>query len=158
MLVYGNTFDLETKRFTDYAFDKTVTMYPDTDCWLITIDEDRYNGVYSHFKYTAWLGDRPEDIGAGDPDCMSFWDTYRDKAVCGFGNTPSDAFFDLVAKLEAMGFDVVDYEEPKYSRIKIIRLAKCVDDDEYFLFDSPELRTWLGLDKTIALPKEDSVV
>ena len=39
----------------------------------ITIEYDRYNGVYSKAQYTAWGGAAPEEISDGDSACEFFW-------------------------------------------------------------------------------------
>jgi len=68
--------------------------------WKRTIILDRYDGVYSKGKYTAWpLGifEIPWAQDSGDADCSNFWDSY-DKPV-GKGDTPNEALEDLEGKL-----------------------------------------------------------
>jgi hypothetical protein len=62
----------------------------------ITIDDDRYGGAYSGAPYTAWDGDAPDDIDAGDVTCQLFWESSR--RVYGKGNSPQEALIDLVRK------------------------------------------------------------
>ena len=46
----------------------------------ITITEDRYNGTYSGFAYTAWwasVDQVPTEINEDDVTCRNFWDDVR---------------------------------------------------------------------------------
>lgn len=63
----------------------------------IEIDEDRYSGIYSGAAFTAWDGEQPSEIDAGDPTCEKFWET--NKRVCGKGPTAQSAAADLLTKL-----------------------------------------------------------
>lgn len=70
------------------------------DIYPLVIIKDRYTGVYSGGKYTAWniyLEDIPQAIEADDVTCFTFWHSY-DGAV-GLGNTPNEAVEDLRQKL-----------------------------------------------------------
>lgn len=62
-----------------------------------TIIADRYNGTYSKGKWLAFpinYYELPEDIDSGDLECADFWERY--KGPVGKGNTPQEAFDDLV--------------------------------------------------------------
>ena len=70
------------------------TPYP---CKIVA---DRYNGVYSGGRWTAWnLDEIPEGAFDGDCECQEFWSSYKDPV--GKGDTPAAAFQDLVKHLEA---------------------------------------------------------
>lgn len=64
---------------------------------IIFIDEDRYTGAYSGHRYTAWVGNIPDDASGGDSTCAEFWDT--NKVIFGGGSTPDEAVADLFRKL-----------------------------------------------------------
>ena len=72
----------------------------------MTIIKDRYSGMYSHGKYTAWnveFDEMPKEIIGGDEVCENFWwenDVYE-KYIVGLGDTPKDAEKDLLNKLHA---------------------------------------------------------
>ena len=71
-----------------------VSVYP------LTVCKDRYNGVYSHGKYTAWNfypDGVPEEIAEDDISCADFWQTGIEeyKYDYGVGNTPEAAIADL---------------------------------------------------------------
>lgn len=75
-----------------------------TDCediYPLVIIEDRYTGVYSNGKYTAWnmyFDEIPQDIDGDDVSCYDFWHSYN--GIVGLGETPSGAIEDLRQKLE----------------------------------------------------------
>ena len=72
-----------------------------TNIWPLTIVYDRYNGVYSGAKWTAWPDypdTIPEDINSDDVSCDSFW-LHADKSSIGIGDTPEEAVRDLERKL-----------------------------------------------------------
>ncbi len=77
------------------------------DIYPLTIIKDRYTGVYSHGKYTAWnisFEDIPYAIDDEDTECRSFW--YSNENACiGLGDTPEDALEDLIRKIEAGTYD-----------------------------------------------------
>ncbi len=67
----------------------------------LTIIYDRYSGVYSGGKYTAWNKHPiyvPEEIAYDDVSCAVFWDDYN-KDLVGLGNTPDEAIKNLKIKL-----------------------------------------------------------
>lgn len=71
------------------------------DIYPLVIIKDRYTGVYSGGKYTAWnmdLEDIPQDIEEDDVSCHDFWFSYD--GVVGLGKTPNEAAEDLHRKLE----------------------------------------------------------
>ena len=67
----------------------------------LTIIADRYSGVYSRAKFTAWnhfVEDVPEEPDSGDTECDRFWHDY--KGPVGKGSTPDEALADLAKQLE----------------------------------------------------------
>lgn len=69
------------------------------DIFPLTIIADRYNGVFSGGKYTAWgcdPWDIPPEVDDGDNICRNFWETY-DLPV-GRGETPMEAYYDLIVR------------------------------------------------------------
>jgi hypothetical protein len=67
----------------------------------LTIVQDRYNGIYSGAKFTAWnMYPYELPIGATGDDvtCREFWD--NTEIPVGLGNTPNDALFSLATILE----------------------------------------------------------
>lgn len=82
------------QQTSPFPFDDPGDIYP------LTIVRDRYSGVYSGAKFTAWnlhSHNIPEDVAGSDPDCMNFW--YNDDIVCGKGDTPEQAQNDLFVNL-----------------------------------------------------------
>jgi hypothetical protein len=74
---------------------KNLNLYP------LTIVRDRYTGCYSGGKFTAWNlypEDISEEIYADDVGCSSFFS--HTKIIYGRGETPNDAFMDLINMLE----------------------------------------------------------
>lgn len=82
----------------------------DADFWVedefhypVTIIADRYSGVYSRAKFTAWphyetgIPDGPSD---GDTECSEFWDSYSEPV--GKGKDPNEAFQDLIDKMDVL--------------------------------------------------------
>lgn len=78
---------------------------PQTDCediYPLVIIKDRYTGVYSNGKYTAWnmyFEDIPREIDEDDVTCHNFWHSYD--GIVGLGETPNDAIQDLRKKLNS---------------------------------------------------------
>lgn len=76
---------------------------PQTDCddiYPLVIIKDRYTGVYSNGKYTAWnmyFDEIPQDIDGDDISCYDFWHEYE--GIVGLGETPSEAVEDLRQKM-----------------------------------------------------------
>ena len=76
---------------------------PQTDCndiYPLVIIKDRYTGVYSNGKYTAWnmyFEDIPREIDEDDVTCHNFWHSYN--GIVGLGKTPNEAIDDLHKKL-----------------------------------------------------------
>lgn len=83
----------------------------------LTVEEDRYGGIYSGGAYTAWPR-RPEDVPtatSGDGEvCDLFWMWARENNIMvGLGDTREEAIRDLKMKLE----DHPDFDprnEPRY--------------------------------------------
>lgn len=67
----------------------------------LTIVQDRYNGIYSGGKFTAWNlypDELPEEAFGDDVTCRCFW---ADQEIAvGRGSTPNEALFDLAIALE----------------------------------------------------------
>lgn len=66
------------------------------ELYPLTIIKDRYNGVYSGGKYTAWNLEPekiPKRIFYDDVSCYGFW--LRNKVPVGKGNTPLEAIKNL---------------------------------------------------------------
>jgi len=74
----------------------------------ISVDDDRYSGVYSGALFTAWVGDVPEDVSGGDGLCEEFWD--ENTILCGKGDSAVLAVQDLLQKIDRWvgSFDLVD--------------------------------------------------
>ena len=78
---------------------------PQTDCvdiYPLVIIKDRYTGVYSNGKYTAWnvyFEGIPREIDEDDVTCRNFWYSYD--GIAGLGKTPNEAIEDLRKKLNA---------------------------------------------------------
>jgi len=78
--------------------------------WPCVIIADRYSGVYSGGLWLAFDIDSlllPKGPFSGDMDCMDFWYYYKNsmkeneyERKIGIGNTPNDAYNDLLEKLE----------------------------------------------------------
>jgi len=74
-------------------------MYP------LTIVMDRYTGVYSGGKFTAWnldLDEVPEEICQDDDSASEFFDDVRygrRHLIYGIGETPDEAVVDLYMKI-----------------------------------------------------------
>ena len=74
---------------------EAINIYP------LTIISDRYGGVYSGARFTAWNeydSDVPYEASANDMMCGEFWDKTKKKV--GKGNTPNEALEDLYSKLQ----------------------------------------------------------
>ena len=81
------------------------------DIYPLTIVGDRYNGVYSGAKYTAWnqfFYRVPQEIEGSDPECTIFWREFiqgmpngfmLEPVFVGFGNTTDEAINDLFNKM-----------------------------------------------------------
>ena len=76
----------------------------------LVIIRDRYTGVYSGGKYTAWSGDvedilPPPEVEDEDVICRNFWYEQEKNPtyIVGKGNTVSEALADLYIKLKQRG-------------------------------------------------------
>ena len=69
----------------------------------LTIVLDRYTGVYSGGKFTAWWRDAdqvPSEISADDVTCANYWfSEERNEECIGKGDTIEDAVADLVQQI-----------------------------------------------------------
>lgn len=77
---------------------KLITDNPDSyhTKKAIMIDQDRYDGCYSGFSFTAWYNEIPVDISAGDYECENYWK--NNNVIYGGGSTPDEAVADLFKK------------------------------------------------------------
>lgn len=78
------------------VFNHMDTVYP------LTIKADRYSGVYSGGKYTAWPcseADIPDEVFMDDVSCAHEWGVIKsERRLVGIGCTPSVAMLDLYLK------------------------------------------------------------
>lgn len=73
------------------------------DLYPLTIVNDRYNGIYSGGKYTAWhleFEDVPNDIAMDDITVNDFWGIADLRYLVGKGGTIEQAYEDLKSKVE----------------------------------------------------------
>lgn len=74
------------------------------EVYPVTIIDDRYSGCYSGGKYLAFNvepWDVPKGVSwGGDVDCAEFWADEALKYVIGKGNTPNEAYRNLVEKIQ----------------------------------------------------------
>lgn len=72
------------------------------DTYPLTIKSDRYGGVYSGGKYTAWPYDEadiPDEVDMDDVSCGHIWGVIKsERHHVGIGCTPSVAMLDLYLK------------------------------------------------------------
>jgi hypothetical protein len=125
-----------------YGFSDDVQMRYDIDQEIIQIDEDRYGGAYSDHSYTAWRGVRPDGISDPDPTCEEFWKEWKDKAVYGGGETPQEAYLDLVKKIDALGLMVED-DHPARGPLLVVMLYQWGKPNVAFVYRSNEFREWV---------------
>ena len=86
------------KNESDYFYVIDLDKHP---IYPLTIIQDRYNGIYSGGKFTAWNlypDELPEEVFGDDVTCRCFWDDIE--IAVGRGSTPTEALFDLVIALE----------------------------------------------------------
>lgn len=107
---------------------------------LVVIDDDRYDGAYSHAPYTAWWGIPPDDIDSGDTDCDIFWHENPD-VLCGKGLSPQEALKDLIAKIEVRAYRFEPEFQPKF--IEVSAPDPDYGKNTYMLYGSPEFVKWL---------------
>lgn len=70
----------------------------------ISLINDRYSGRYSGAKWTAWIGEEPEEINADDVTCSNYWYNKENIPPHGEGESPGGALEDLW-----IYFDLNDY-------------------------------------------------
>ena len=80
------------------------------EIYPLVIIRDRYTGVYSGGKYTAWSGDvedilPPPEVEDEDVVCRNFWHEQEKTPtyIVGKGDTVSEALADLYIKLKERG-------------------------------------------------------
>ena len=85
-------------------------VFMEDEIYPLVIIRDRYTGVYSGGKYTAWSGDvedilPPPEVYADDIVCMDFWyeQEKNQTYIVGKGNTVSEALADLYIQLKQRG-------------------------------------------------------
>lgn len=71
----------------------------------LTIINDRYGGVYSGGKYTAWnlyYNQIPDGVDGDDISCSNFWEANKQNEiyVVGLGKTINKSLQDLCLKLK----------------------------------------------------------
>lgn len=67
----------------------------------ITVITDRYCGTWSGGKFTAWdmpLREIPYAVADNDIPCREFWHTKAKEYLIGIGDTPEEAYKDLIKK------------------------------------------------------------
>ena len=80
------------------------------ELYPLTIVMDRYTGVYSGGRFTAWNLDPdevPEDICADDVSTSEFFNDIRYKRrdfIYGIGETPDEAAMDLYTKMRRKNY------------------------------------------------------
>ena len=119
-------------------------MRHDTENYLVEIDQDRYRGCYSGHSYTAWRGVRPEDIDGGDPDCQTFWEEEAPKLTYGGGETPQEAFRDLIEKLISQGCGIYEPDYHNTSTVLVVLIFHWGRPDEVIPVQSPVFTEWIG--------------
>ena len=84
--------------------------FMEDEIYPLVIIRDRYTGIYSGGKYTAWSGDvedilPPPEAEADDVVCRNFWYAQEDNPtyIVGKGDTVSEALADLYIKLKQRG-------------------------------------------------------
>ena len=96
--------DLETYMY-DLGQKTDMKMIYD-DIYPLTVCIDRYSGIFSGGKFTAWnldVRDMPWQICGGDDDAMDIFHDIRNgdlNIVYGIGATPDEAVKDLWNKLK----------------------------------------------------------
>jgi hypothetical protein len=120
--------------------------HEDSERSVIQIDRDRYRGHYSGHSYTAWIGVRPSMIDGPDPECDEFWEEWKDKLLFGGGETPQEAFKDLIKKADALDIYLVDDEPPYYGPVLIITIYGDNNSTKpkIILCNSDEYRKWFS--------------
>lgn len=77
-------------------------MFPFNEICPLTIVKDRYSGVYSNGRYTAWHchpDEIPEEISLDDVTCHEWWSINAKSWIVGRGDTPREATLDLYCQL-----------------------------------------------------------
>lgn len=78
-----------------------VNSFVEDEIYPLTIVSDRYTGVYSGGKYTAWnlsASELPDGIDGDDTECMAFW---RNNTIpVGKGRTIGEALANLYVQLK----------------------------------------------------------
>jgi len=72
------------------------------ELWPVTIVMARYGGIYEVGRWLAFSShpdQLPVDWDAGDVLCGKFWGDPQRQAEIGGGDSPQDAYEDLVGKL-----------------------------------------------------------
>jgi hypothetical protein len=86
------------KRKADTFYILDLDKHP---IYPLTIIQDRYNGIYSGGKFTAWNlypNELPDEVFSDDVTCRCFW--ADQEITIGRGNTPDEALAMLAVSLE----------------------------------------------------------
>lgn len=122
----------------------TIDLSADLEGRMIQIDDDRYTGAYSGHEYTAWWGTKPSALDDSDPECMLFWREWRDKLIYGGGDTPQEAFRDLIRKLSPYEYRLVNDKNPEICTLLLITLHWCLEPTTAIIYNSREYKAWIG--------------
>lgn len=82
--------------------------FMEDEIYPLIIIRDRYTGVYSGGKYTAWnveFEEIPKEIEDSDVPCRNFWYEQEDNPtyIVGRGDTVREALEDLYIQLKQRG-------------------------------------------------------
>jgi len=144
MIVYADNTNRPYEQMRGWLFNDTIEPHEDHVYHIVQIEDDRYSGCYSGAGFTAWPGIRPDELDAGDTECMTFWDDWKDKALYGAGSTAQEAFRDLIQKMETLTINIIERDEPEWSNLLVVTLHSCIQRTVAMLYNSDEFRTWLG--------------
>lgn len=90
--IYGET------KWGDFSLTRRHRTY----VYPLTIISSRYSGVYSgayNIAFPLRFMDVPKEAVGSDPECMQFWwEEVSDEDV-GYGDTPEEAYQDLIDKI-----------------------------------------------------------
>ena len=119
------------------------------DIFPVTIINDRYGGCYSKgaflaFNLEPW--DVPRGVSwGGDVDCAEFWADEAPKYVIGKGNTPNEAYRDLVERIQTKEKELNNHQlDPRMTFENFIvgdsnKLASSIG---FFIAEHPDERSY----------------
>ena len=117
-------------------------LHEDYRNYLIEIEQDRYHGTHSGHLYTAWRGVRPQHINGSESVCQAFWEDEAQWSTYGGGNTPQEAFKDLVVKLLAQGVGIYDPDFVLVSPLRVIVILSAFDESDIIPIESDKFKEW----------------